>query len=98
MTVMLQLSCLAAGGMSAVQYGSAGHHSLKCVRRFSIQSNLRVNFTKQHAFNQTERNKSAAVEFGWILSLRIFQGTGLDTTGLEETWRQHTPLIRALSM
>lgn len=63
-------SCLADGRVSAMQSGSAGHDSHKCsppvVEGAGFQSNQTspTNFTNQHAFNQTERNKSAGVEFG----------------------------------
>lgn len=106
MSIMLQHSwtpCLVDGRVSSVQSGSAGHHSQKCslpageCAGFQSNQTAPTNFTNQHAINQTEKNKSAGAEFGWNLNLHIFQGTGLDTTGLEET-QQHTSMIRVLSM
>lgn len=58
---------------------------LPVVEYVGFQSNQisPTNFSNQHAFNQTERSKlveSARVEFGFILNMHIFQGTGVDTT------------------
>lgn len=98
MSVMYQHSptpCLADGRVFAVQ--NMIHTILPVVQCAGFNQTSPTNFNNQQAFNQTERNKSAGVEFGWNLNLHIFRGTGLDTSGLEETW-QHTSLCRALSM
>lgn len=73
--------------LSCVSLTLTGEFRMYC----QINPSSPTNFTNQHAFNQTERNKSARVECGWMLSLRIFQNTGLDTSGLEETWHYADP-------
>lgn len=96
-------TCLADGRVSAVLSGSAWHHSHKCslpvVECAGFQSNQTspTNFTNQHVFNQTEKNKSAGVEFGLNWNLHIFQGAGLDPIGIEEAW-QHTSVIHGVSL
>lgn len=99
---MLQHSwtpCLADGRGSAVQSGTAGHHSQNCSLAVAecagFQSNQTspTNFNNWHAFSQTERNKSAGVEFGWNFKTAYLAGhsTGQHQHGSSAQWSESYP-------